>query len=1510
MPVANLSRSRKNSARKTRRGTSKRPYGLEPLELRQLLTTYWVSTSGNDANAGTSAAPFKRIQIGASHLHAGDTLNIMAGNYTEGVILGWDDTGTYGLLNGTSAAHITIQADPAAAPGTVIISAQNNKTHDGIDLEPGNSWIDIKGITVTNGNGSITRDGIHVSGSDDCSVKNCTVTGVIRFGMFCSFTTNFLVQGNSVSNTVGNGSSDQGHGIYISNSDVNPTVRGNVIFNNTTQGLHLNGDISQGGTGMIDGALIEGNLIYGNGANGINGDGVENSRIQNNIIYNNGKHGIVIYQIDAAAGSTNNVIVNNTIYQPNSSGAAIQLVNGATNNVIYNNVLIGGRLGSFNISDDSKPGFVSDYNAVVDHFENDDSGATYTLASWRTAMSQDAHSFVGNASTLFVNAAGNDFHLKTGSAAINAGTTKTKAPPTYDFEGNSRPVGGAFDIGAYEFGSSTTDTTPPTLSSISAGSLTTTGATISWTSDESADSQVEYGTTTSYGSSTTLNASLVSSHSVVLSGLTGGTTYHYRVKSKDAAGNLTVSADFTFTTATPDTTPPTISSVTSGSLTTTGATITWTTNEAADTQVEYGTTTTYGNSTTLNTSLVTSHSQALTGLTGGTVYHYRVKSKDAAGNLTVSADFTFTTVTPDTTAPTASLTSASNITSSGATTYSFTVTFSDNIAIKVSTLGSTDIRVTGPNGFTQTATFVSVDTNTNGTPRVATYRINTPGGTWDTTDNGTYTIAMLASQVSDTSSNFVVAGTLGTFTVNIPDTTPPTLSAITSTGLTNSSGTVTWTSNEAADSQVEFGTTTSYGSSTTLNASMVTSHSVNVTGLQPGTLYHYRVKSKDAAGNLTTSADFTFTTATVDTSAPTASFSLSNVPAPGGNMYTFTVTFSDNAAIDVSTLGSTNFVVTGPNGFNQAATFLSVNINSNGAVRTATYAMNPPGGTWSLGDNGTYTVTLNANEVADTSGNFVAGGSNATFSVNIADTTAPTAQLATSNINTGGGLTYSFTVTYSDNVTIDASTIGSTNVRVTGPNGFSQVATLVAVNDSSNGSPRTATYQISCPGGYWDIGDNGTYTISMLASQVTDGAGNFVAAGALGAFTVSAPPNAAPTGYIDVAGPTTFSGWVADSDSGTTSLGVGLVVDGVYFTGQLANGTRNGLIPMFGSPNHGFSFDLSSLTPGLHKIDLYAADANNGISYLIGSRQVNTNLLPAGWVDVNNGTTVSGWAADGNAGANSSQVRIVIDGNAPVLATANRSRNDLISLLGSPNHGFSVTLPQLTAGAHTIAVYAIDSTTFDQVLIANSAVTVAGPIGNPLPIGYAEVISATAVSGWAMDTSSPTASINVRVDVDDVVGTPFLANLNRTDVSQALKVPGSFGFNKALSLAAGEHKVAVYAIDTTSGVATLLASKMVGAPAPLGSIDAANATMMAGWVYSPALSGVPSTIRIDVDGVAAVITVANKSRPDLIPFFGGANFGYRATLPPLMPGAHVLTLSVVDPLTLVRTILGTTTVVA
>jgi len=102
------------------------------------------------------------------------------------------------------------------------------------------------------------------------------------------------------------------------------------------------------------------------------------------------------------------------------------------------------------------------------------------------------------------------------------------------------------------FATTAASATPPMMNSVRSIAITNTSAYITWGTDVSSDSQVDYGTTTAYNNSTALDPALTSSHSVFRSGLTLHTFYHYRVKSNNVCGNLGTSSDLTFsTTATP-----------------------------------------------------------------------------------------------------------------------------------------------------------------------------------------------------------------------------------------------------------------------------------------------------------------------------------------------------------------------------------------------------------------------------------------------------------------------------------------------------------------------------------------------------------------------------------------------------------------------------------------------------------------------------------------------------------------------------------------------------------------------------------------------------------------------------------------------------------------------------------------------------------------------------------------------------------------------------------------------
>jgi len=125
-----------------------------------------------------------------------------------------------------------------------------------------------------------------------------------------------------------------------------------------------------------------------------------------------------------------------------------------------------------------------------------------------------------------------------------------------------------------------------------------------------------------------------------ISGLAQGRTYFYKVKAV-GDGDPVYGDEVSFTTA--DGAAPVISMASASGITASRAAITWTTNEPATSQVEYGLTEEYGSLTPLDTDLVKSHSIRLTDLKAGKVYHYRVVSGDASNNQAVSADGTFTT---------------------------------------------------------------------------------------------------------------------------------------------------------------------------------------------------------------------------------------------------------------------------------------------------------------------------------------------------------------------------------------------------------------------------------------------------------------------------------------------------------------------------------------------------------------------------------------------------------------------------------------------------------------------------------------------------------------------------------------------------------------------------------------------------------------------------------------------------------------------------------------------------
>jgi predicted phage tail protein len=181
------------------------------------------------------------------------------------------------------------------------------------------------------------------------------------------------------------------------------------------------------------------------------------------------------------------------------------------------------------------------------------------------------------------------------------------------------------------------------LAILAPSSLFAADVSLAWDANSETDLagyRIYYGTSSrSYGSPVTLGK--VTTYTV--QSLSSG-TYFFTVTAFNSSGAESgYSNEVTTTIAPTDTTPPVYVAISAGSITSTGAIVTWTTNELSDSQVEYGITPGFGISTVLNTALVTSHAQSLTGLSPNTLYYYRAKSSDAAGNSSYSGSFTFTT---------------------------------------------------------------------------------------------------------------------------------------------------------------------------------------------------------------------------------------------------------------------------------------------------------------------------------------------------------------------------------------------------------------------------------------------------------------------------------------------------------------------------------------------------------------------------------------------------------------------------------------------------------------------------------------------------------------------------------------------------------------------------------------------------------------------------------------------------------------------------------------------------
>jgi parallel beta-helix repeat protein len=297
----------------------------------------YVSTTGNDRNAGTIGAPWRTLSFAVAQLHAGDTLYIRGGIYS-GVANRFDSqTGT--VRGGTSWSNpITI----AGYQSEVVTIQPSDAGLQGLRLTgSAQQYLIFQDFVLDMINLSSGTEAVYLSGGANhnrflrLEVKNNVSNGIV-------FSDN---NGNSPFNEVlncklhdnGRGSvSNSGYGMYWFTSD--NLIEGNEIYNNNGYGLHLFTD-ANASRNIIRMNNIHDNQIHGAGGPGgtssygiVVGNG-DSNQVSNNTIVNN-QGGILV-----SFGATNTTVYSNTIYNNTPlEGILIQM---ATNTVVRDNTVYG-----------------------------------------------------------------------------------------------------------------------------------------------------------------------------------------------------------------------------------------------------------------------------------------------------------------------------------------------------------------------------------------------------------------------------------------------------------------------------------------------------------------------------------------------------------------------------------------------------------------------------------------------------------------------------------------------------------------------------------------------------------------------------------------------------------------------------------------------------------------------------------------------------------------------------------------------------------------------------------------------------------------------------------------------------------------------------------------------------------------------------------------------------------------------------------------------------------------
>ena len=402
---------------------------------------------------------------------------------------------TVTVAAGTYAEHVVVNRSVVLNGANADVAATSTRaaesivdgTDTGTPFSVTANGVTINGFTVENGsNGSLDAGIWSQSGTTNSSVINNLITHN-AFGVWAQCGGTCLIQGN----------------LFDGNNETGTGAGSASVSADHTTGLTINDNEFKNDTA---GNPI---LLQATGAGAHTDITVSNNSFHDNAFSD-------IYAIGLTGGS-----IHDNIITPAADATGISFSGADTNVSVSKNVITGGSHG-IRIED-------AGYGL----------GGTSGLTITRNDVSSDSTYGVGNESgyTGNVNASCNWWGAANGPGPVGPGS------------GSPVTTGVTFSswLASSDLNGSCANTAP-VISNVSASSTATSTATVRWNTDAAATGQVFYGTTTSYGSTSLVNAVASTTHSFGLTALTEGTVYHYMVQSTNGGGTAT-SSDQVFTTS-------------------------------------------------------------------------------------------------------------------------------------------------------------------------------------------------------------------------------------------------------------------------------------------------------------------------------------------------------------------------------------------------------------------------------------------------------------------------------------------------------------------------------------------------------------------------------------------------------------------------------------------------------------------------------------------------------------------------------------------------------------------------------------------------------------------------------------------------------------------------------------------------------------------------------------------------------------------------------------------------